>query len=113
MHRRVQSIICNRDYLCCSLKDILGLIVSERDNREVTVEFRSWRSTQYLFDNRDDFLASMADLMGVGKGTEFSIRLEPYFPHILPDKLPAFYQVSSLTICDLLLRFLACLCSPI
>lgn len=79
------------------MKDIIGLIVSEKDDREVTVEFRSWRSTLYLVENRDDFLASMADLMGVGKGSEFSIRLEPYFPHILPDKSPAFYQVSTLT----------------
>lgn len=39
----------------------------------------------------------MAELMGMGKGTEFSIRLEPYFPHTLPDKLPAAYQVSSFT----------------
>lgn len=71
------------------------------------MEFRSWRSTQYLFDNRDDFLASMADLMGVEKGSEFSIRLEPYFPHVLPDKLPAFYQVS---FCDLAI---AVLCMPL
>ncbi|XP_024368115.1 uncharacterized protein [Physcomitrium patens] len=75
-----------------SLKDILGLIVSEKDDREVTVEFRSWRPTQYFLDNRDDFLASIADLMGMGKGTEFCIRLEPYFPHVLPDKIPAFHQ---------------------
>lgn len=75
-----------------SLNDILGLIVNEKDNREVTVEFRSWRSTQYFLDDRDNFLATMAELMGMGKGTEFSIRLEPYFPHTLPDKLPAAYQ---------------------
>lgn len=67
------------------------------------MEFRSWRPTQYFLDNRDDFLASIADLMGMGKGTEFCIRLEPYFPHVLPDKIPAFHQVSSLIIsfcCD-------------
>lgn len=75
-----------------SLKDILGLIVSEKDDREVTLEFRSWRPTLYLFENRDDFLASMADLMGIGKGTEFCIRMEPYFPHMLPDKPPAAHQ---------------------
>lgn len=72
------------------------------------MEFRSWRSTQYFLDNRDDFLASMADLMGIGKGTEFSIRLESYFPHTLPDKLPALHQVSSLTICDPAIHVLVC-----
>lgn len=101
---RCRVWICDR--ICCSLKDIIGLIVSEKDDREVTVEFRSWRSTLYLFENRDDFLASMADLMGVGKGSDFSIRLEPYFPHILPDKSPAFYQVSTLTTYDLAIEVL-------
>ena len=72
------------------------------------MEFRSWRSTQYFLDNRDDFLASMADLMGIGKGTEFSIRLEPYFPHILPEKLPALHQVSSSAIGDSAIHVLAC-----
>jgi hypothetical protein len=51
----------------------------------------------------------MADLMGIGKGNGFSIRLEPYFPHLLPDKLPALHQVSSLTIGDPAFHALACL----
>jgi hypothetical protein len=94
--RYSQLTTCSLPFLY-SLNDILGLIVNEKDNREVTVEFRSWRSTQYFLDDRDNFLATMAELMGMGKGTEFSIRLEPYFPHTLPDKLPAAYQVSSST----------------
>ncbi|KAH9554372.1 hypothetical protein CY35_08G060500 [Sphagnum magellanicum] len=75
-----------------SLKDILGIIVSEKDMKEVTLEFRSWRATQYFLDDRDDFVASVTDLIGIGKGTEFSIRLESFFSHTLPEKPHPAYQ---------------------
>jgi DnaJ family protein C protein 13 len=78
----------------CSLKDILGIIVSEKDMKEVTLEFRSWRATQYFLDDRDDFVASVTDLIGIGKGTEFSIRLESFFSHTLPEKPHPAYQVT-------------------
>ncbi|KAH9562610.1 hypothetical protein CY35_05G081400 [Sphagnum magellanicum] len=80
-----------------SLKDILGVIVSEKDVREVTLEFRSWRATQYFLDEREDFVASITDLIGISKSTAFSIRLESFFSHALPEmpSYPAYYQHES------------------
>ncbi|CAM6077021.1 unnamed protein product [Sphagnum tenellum] len=80
-----------------SLKDILGVIVSEKDVREVTLEFRSWRATQYFLDEREDFVASIADLIGISKSTAFSIQMEPFFSHALPKmpSYPAYYQHES------------------
>ncbi|CAM6026456.1 unnamed protein product [Sphagnum balticum] len=80
-----------------SLKDILGVIVSEKDVREVTLEFRSWRTTQYFLDEREDFVAIITDLIGISKSTAFSVRLESFFSHALPEmpSYPAYYQHES------------------
>ena len=76
-----------------ALNDILGLVVSDKNETEVIVEFKDWRPTQYFITERDSFVGSLGDVMGLRKGTQFSIRLEPFFSHTLPDKPAPLYQV--------------------
>lgn len=78
-----------------SLSDILGLVVSEKNDTEVIIEFREWRPTQYFIQDRDSFIGSLNDVMGLAKGTQFSVRLEHFFPHTLPDRPLPLYQVLS------------------
>lgn len=67
--------------------------MDDLDPTEVTVEFKSWRPTQYYLEERDDFLASMADIMGAGKGGWFSLRMEPLYPYCFPEKLHPMFKV--------------------
>lgn len=78
-----------------ALNDILGLVVSDKNETEVIVEFKDWRPTQYFITERDSFVGSLGDVMGLRKGTQFSIRLEPFFSHTLPDKPAPLYQVGT------------------
>eukprot|EP00271_Cylindrocystis_brebissonii_P009775 TRINITY_DN2501_c0_g1_i2.p1 TRINITY_DN2501_c0_g1~~TRINITY_DN2501_c0_g1_i2.p1 ORF type:complete len:1658 (+),score=386.93 TRINITY_DN2501_c0_g1_i2:98-5071(+) len=75
-----------------NLSDVLGLVVSDKNDTEVTLEFRDWRPTQYFIQERDSFVGSLAEVVGVKKGMHFSMRLEPFFPHTLPDKPLPLYQ---------------------
>eukprot|EP00897_Mesotaenium_endlicherianum_P010025 jgi/Mesen1/9050/ME000057S08477 len=77
------------------LTDILGLVISGKNDMEVIVEFREWRPTQYFIQERESFVGSFSEVMGLGKGTQFSIRLELFFPHTLPEKPLPLYQKST------------------
>lgn len=75
-----------------SLKDVIGLVVKEDNPKEVMIEFKSWRPTQYTIEARDDFLASIADVMESLKLLSFSIHSEEFLPHMFPDKPHQLYQ---------------------
>lgn len=77
----------------CSLEDLLGVVVSETNENEVIMEFTSWKDCHFLLDDRDDFLASVADVMGMEKGSTFSMRLEPFRSCTLPERQNALHQV--------------------
>ena len=99
-------------FLLSSLQDILGLVVSDKNELEVVVEFASWRATQYFVTEREAFVGSLAEVMvasaaspasstssssssaaAPAKAQHFSIRLEPLAPHTLPEKPLPLYQV--------------------
>lgn len=75
-----------------SLEDLLGVVVSETNDKEVTLEFTSWKDCHFLLDNRDDFIASVADVMGMGKGSTFSVRLESFHSFMFPEQQSSHYQ---------------------
>jgi len=79
----------------CSLEDLLGVVACETNESEVVLEFTSWKDCHFLLKDRDDFLASVADVMGMEKGSTFSIRLEPFRSCTLPEQQNALYQVST------------------
>jgi len=54
----------------CSLEDLLGVVACETNDKEVILEFTSWKDCHFLLKDRDDFLASVADVMGMEKGAE-------------------------------------------
>lgn len=74
-----------------SLEDLLGVVASDRDEKE----FTSWKDCHFLIKDRDDFLASVVDVMGMDKGSTFSIRLEPFRSCTLPEQQNAPHQVST------------------
>lgn len=83
--------------ICCiSLKDIAGIVVKDADVREVVIEFKSWRPVQYFIDARNDFLASMADVMESLGISNFSFHSELFLPHTFPERPNPFYQVHDL-----------------
>lgn len=75
-----------------SLKDIIGIIVKDERSKEVIIEFKSWRPTQYIIEARNDFIASIADVMDSVRLVSFSIHLEPFLPHTFPEKPHQVYQ---------------------
>ena len=81
------------DFCCFSLKDIAGIVVKDGGSKEVIIEFKSWRPAQYFIQARDDFLASMADVMESLSLSSFNIHLEPFLPHMFPERPHPFYQV--------------------
>lgn len=76
-----------------SLEDLLGVVVSETNDKEVVMEFTSWKDCHFLLKNRDDFVATLADVMGMEKGSTFSIRLEPYHSCTFPEQQSNLHQV--------------------
>ena len=78
-----------------SLEDLLGVVASETNEKEVILEFTSWKDCHFLLKDRDDFLASVADVMGMEKGSTFSIRLEPFRSCTLPEQQNVPHQVST------------------
>lgn len=79
----------------CSLEDLRGLVVNEKNEQEIIIEFASWRDCHFLLRDRDDFIASVADLMGMEKGSTFTVRLESFHSHAFPEQQNALYQVST------------------
>lgn len=79
----------------CSLNDVVGVVANDKNPKEVILELKSWRATQYHIEEKDDFIACLASIMDVNRGSEFSVRSEPFFPFTLPDKSHPVYQVSN------------------
>ncbi|CAM6112927.1 unnamed protein product [Calypogeia fissa] len=75
-----------------SLSDVVGVVANDKRPKEVMLELKSWRATQYHIEERDNFIASMASVMNSGKGSEFSIRSEPFFSYTLPEKCHPVYK---------------------
>ncbi|KAG0590844.1 hypothetical protein KC19_1G130600 [Ceratodon purpureus] len=75
-----------------SLEDLLGVVACETNDKEVILEFTSWKDCHFLLKDRDDFLASVADVMGMEKGSTFSIRLEPFHSFTFPEQQNALHQ---------------------
>lgn len=75
-----------------SLKDVVGIVVKEAHSKELVIEFKSWRPTQYIIEARDDFIASMADVMESLRLLNFSIHLEDFLLHMFPEKSHNLYQ---------------------
>eukprot|EP00850_Spirogloea_muscicola_P007083 SM000035S13063 [mRNA] locus=s35:223450:237908:+ [translate_table: standard] len=87
IEKGADEIIC--DHCLC---DILGVVISATKSTEVVLEFRSWRPTRYFIQDRDSFMASISNIMGLSKGLQFSIHMEPFGPHTFPDKPLPLYQ---------------------
>ncbi|BBN14040.1 DnaJ homolog subfamily C member 13 [Marchantia polymorpha subsp. ruderalis] len=75
-----------------SLNDVVGVVANDKNPKEVILELKSWRATQYHIEEKDDFIACLASIMDVNRGSEFSVRSEPFFPFTLPDKSHPVYQ---------------------
>lgn len=69
-----------------SLSDILGVVMVPANEREIVIEYKNWRPTHYYLEQRDAFLASVAESISIIKGSHFSFRMEPLFGHCLPDR---------------------------
>lgn len=82
-------------FVTSSVEDLLGVVASETNDKEVILEFTSWKDCHFLLKERDDFLASVADVMGMEKGSTFSIRLEPFRSFTFPEQQNALHQVSN------------------
>lgn len=89
----IEMLGCNKMSLHCSLKDVVGIVVKEAHSKELVIEFKSWRPTQYIIEARDDFIASMADVMESLRLLNFSIHLEDFLLHMFPEKSHNLYQV--------------------
>ncbi|KAG0579697.1 hypothetical protein KC19_4G117600 [Ceratodon purpureus] len=76
-----------------SLEDLRGLVASEKNDQEVIIEFASWRDCSFLLRDREDFIASVADVMGMEKGSTFSVRLESFHSHTFPEQQNSLYQI--------------------
>eukprot|EP00850_Spirogloea_muscicola_P002088 SM000008S22177 [mRNA] locus=s8:226750:241282:- [translate_table: standard] len=87
IEKGADEIICDH-----SLSDILGVVISATKSTEVLLEFRSWRPTRYFVQDRDSFMASISNIMGLSKGLQFSIHMDPFGPHTFPDKPLPLYQ---------------------
>jgi DnaJ family protein C protein 13 len=74
--------------------DLRGVIASEKNDQEVIIEFAFWRDCNFRLRDRDDFIASVAEVMGMEKGSTFSVRLESFHSHTLPEQQNSLYQVS-------------------
>ena len=91
----------------CSLEDLLGIVACETNDKEVILEFTSWKDSHFLLKDRSDFLASMADVMGMEKGSTFSIRLESFHSCTFPEQQNALHQVlNQLNDCTLIGSYL-------
>ncbi|CAI5968403.1 unnamed protein product [Closterium sp. NIES-64] len=75
-----------------SLSDILGLVVSDKNESEVIVELSGWRATQYCVADREALVGSLAEVASHAKARNFSVRLEPFAQHTLPEKPLPLYQ---------------------
>ncbi|CAI5478316.1 unnamed protein product, partial [Closterium sp. Yama58-4] len=75
-----------------SLSDILGLVVSDKNESEVIVELSGWRATQYFVADREALVGSLAEVASHAKARNFSVRLEPFAHHTLPEKPLPLYQ---------------------
>ena len=62
-------------------------------SKEVIIEFKSWRPVQYFIDRKNDFLASIADVMETLRLFNFNIRSEQFLPYMFPESPHSFYQV--------------------
>jgi hypothetical protein len=69
-----------------SLSDVLGVVMVPSNEREIVVEYKNWRPTHYYLEQRDAFLASIAESISLIKGSHFSFRMEPMFAHYLPER---------------------------
>jgi len=78
-------------------------VVDEKNDQEIIIEFASWRHCHFLLRDRDDFIASVADVMGMEKGSTFSVRLESFHSHTFPEQQNALYQVSTQSQLNLML----------
>ncbi|CAI5959912.1 unnamed protein product [Closterium sp. NIES-65] len=74
------------------LSDILGLVVSDKNESEVIVELSGWRATQYCVADREALVGSLAEVASHAKARNFSVRLEPFAQHTLPEKPLPLYQ---------------------
>ncbi|EFJ24515.1 hypothetical protein SELMODRAFT_414652 [Selaginella moellendorffii] len=83
------------------LKDIIGLIVNDKNANEIVVEFKSSRSAQYFFEDRENFIASIADVAATSKSSFFDVRPVPFFRLMFPRQ----FEYEALYINRLMLEF--------
>lgn len=67
--------------------------MNDKSPKEVIIEFNSWRPVRYFIETRDDFLASISNVMESLQLFSFNIHSEQFLPYMFPESPQLFYQV--------------------